>query len=397
MNALADVRVLAIEQFGAGPFGSLHLADLGAEVIKIEDPATGGDVSRSVTPFAGEDDSIFFQAFNRGKRSVCLDLRNESGWEVFTRLVARSDAVFANLRADAAARLGLRHERLREFNPRIVCANLSAFGEGSRAREPGYDYVLQAEAGWMSITGEPEGPPTKSGLSVVDYAAGVVAALSLLAAIHAARRDGVGRDCDLSLYDTAVSMLSYPAAWYLHGGLEPERTRRSSHPSIVPFGAFEAADGWLVVACAKEHFWQKLAVALGREDLGRDPRFETMEARRRNRGELIPILDDAFAARPVESWIAGLREHGVPCAAVRTVAEALKDPFCAERGMLVEVDHPGFGEISLPSTAARVTGTTAGDRPGPALGGDTRAVLDEMLDLDEDGVADLARRGAFGS
>jgi crotonobetainyl-CoA:carnitine CoA-transferase CaiB-like acyl-CoA transferase len=209
---LGDLRIVAVEQYAAGPFASLQLAALGAEVIKIEDPLSNGDIGRSVPPDAAGGDSLFFQTFNHGKRSVALDLRNEAGRTVFHRLVARSDAVLSNLRGDVPARLGLRYEDLAEFNPKIVSCSLSAYGmTGPRAHEPGYDYLVQALTGWMSLTGEPGGPPTKSGLSLVDFASGYAAAASVLAGVHAARRTGKGMDCDLSLYDVGMNLLTYLA------------------------------------------------------------------------------------------------------------------------------------------------------------------------------------------
>src|SRR5687768_15452086 len=191
MRPLDDVRIIAVEQYGAGPFGTLQLADLGADIIKVEDPRTGGDVGRSVPPFAEGEDSLFFEAFNRGKRSISLDLTNDRGRAVFEDLVRGADAVFSNLRGDATERLRLRYADLAPVNPRIVCCALTAFAlDGPRASEPGYDYLIQGLAGWMSLTGEPDAPPTKTGPSVVDFAAGLNAALALVAAVHAARRDG---------------------------------------------------------------------------------------------------------------------------------------------------------------------------------------------------------------
>jgi crotonobetainyl-CoA:carnitine CoA-transferase CaiB-like acyl-CoA transferase len=397
MRPLDDIRVLAIEQYGAGPFGTLHLVDLGAEVIKIEDPRTGGEVARTVPPLRSHADSVFFQAFNRGKRSIALDLTAPAGREVFTELVSVSDVVFSNLRADVPDRLALTYRHLAPYNPRIVCANLSAFGRGERQSEPGYDYVIQAETGWMDLTGEPDGPPTKSGLSLVDYVGGVISALSVVSAVHLARRTGRGCDCDLSLYDAAVSMLTYPAAWYLNGGPEPRRTRHSAHPSIVPFGAFPTADGWLVVACAKEYFWQRLTEAVGRPDLAADPRYRHMESRQRNREELTRTLDALFSTAPTAHWVALLRRHAVPCAPVRTVAEALADPYCAQRGMVVTCDHPDFGELRLLATAARVGDHTPSAAAGPALAADTEAVLRDLLGVTGRRLAELRTAGAFGT
>ncbi len=249
MRPLEDVRILAVEQYGAGPFGTLHLADMGADVIKIEDPRAGGDVGRYVPPFQEGEDSLFFETFNRNKRSLNLDITAPAGRQVFEDLVRRSDAVYSNLRGGVPARLRLRYDDLKHLNPAIVCCSLTGFGmTGPRQTEPGYDYILQGLAGWMSLTGEPDGPPTKSGLSLVDYSGGFVAAIALLIGLHAARRDGVGMDCDVSLFDTAMNLLSYPATWHMTAGFEPHRTARSAHPSVVPFQNFPTADGWIVVA-----------------------------------------------------------------------------------------------------------------------------------------------------
>ncbi|WP_238489455.1 CaiB/BaiF CoA transferase family protein [Actinoplanes flavus] len=263
MRPLEDIRIVAVEQYGAGPFGSVHLADLGADVIKIEEPGTGGDVGRYVPPYQHGEDSLFFETFNRGKRSLSLDLASPAGREVFEDLVRHSDAVYSNLRGDVPAKIGITYDQLRHINPSIVCCSLTGFGmTGPRAAQPGYDYILQGLAGWMDLTGEPGGPPTKSGLSIVDYSGGYVAAIALLAGVHAARRDGHGMDCDLSLFDTAVGMLTYPATWHLNAGFEPARTRHSAHPSLVPFQLFPSADGWVVVGCAKEKFWHRLVAVL---------------------------------------------------------------------------------------------------------------------------------------
>src|SRR3954470_5034195 len=264
---LTGLRVVAIEQFGAGPFGTLLLADLGAEVIKVEDPATGGDVGRTVPPGASDGSSLYFEAFNRGKRSIALDLTSPAGWEIFSRLVATADAVYNNLRGDLPDQLGLTYAALREVNPAIVCVSLSAYGrDDPRRAEPGYDALVQAEAGWASLTGEPSAPPARSGLPMADYAAGLVAACGLLAGVLDARQSGRGRDVDASLYDTALAMLSYQATWWLSAGFEAVRQPMSAHPTIVPFQFFATADGYIAVACAKEKFFRTLAEVVGLAD-----------------------------------------------------------------------------------------------------------------------------------
>lgn len=401
MKPLADVRIVSLEQYGAGPFASLQLAELGAEVIKIEDPGSGGDVGRAVPPYGEGEDSLFFETFNRDKRSIDLDVRTAAGRRVFEDLVARSDAVFSNLRGDVPAQLRIRYDDLRHVNPAVVCCSLSGFGmAGGRRDDPGYDYLLQGAAGWMSLTGEPEGPPTKSGLSLVDYSAGLVAALSLLGALHAARRDGVGSDCDVSLYDTALSLLTYQGTWHLTAGHEPTRTRHSAHPSLVPFQNFETADGWIVVACAKDKFWARLVEVLDLPELAADPDLASFDGRRRRRQEVLDRLAARFVERSTAEWLAPLRAAGVPCGPVNTVAEALADPLAEERGMLVETSHPRFGRVRQVATAVRV-GPPGADRDGhhrraPRRHEDAGYVLGDLLGYGDATVAALRAAGAFG-
>ncbi|MFC2176931.1 CaiB/BaiF CoA transferase family protein [Actinomycetota bacterium] len=397
MMPLEDLRILAIEQYGAGPFGSLQLADLGADVIKIENPATGGDVGRYVPPFQQGEDSLFFETFNRNKRSLSLDLRNPAGRRVFGDLVGTSDAVYSNLRGDVPAALGITYNDLAPFNESIVCVSLSGFGtSGPRAHLPAYDYILQGLTGWMSLTGDPEGPPTKSGLSLVDLSGGLVAAFTILAAIHAARRDGQGMDCDLSLYDTATAMLTYDATWHLNDKWDPGRLRRSAHPSLVPFQLFQGDDGrWFVVACAKEKFWRRLAAALGVPEIADDARFVDFPARYRHREELITLLDNIFDTRPASYWITALEDAGVPVGPVQSVAETLAHEHTDERNLIVEAPHERFGTLRTVRSAARVGGQPARVRRAPKRNEHAAAVLDE-LGYTEAETESLTTSGAFG-
>jgi crotonobetainyl-CoA:carnitine CoA-transferase CaiB-like acyl-CoA transferase len=396
MNPLHDVRVIAIEQYGAGPFASLQLADLGADVIKIEHPASGGDVSRYVPPMQEEEDSVFFETFNRNKRSLGLDIRTEGGREVLEDLVRVSDALVSNLRGDVPAKLRIRYRDLADVNPAIVCVSLSGFGQsGPRFDQPGYDYIHQALAGWMALTGEPGAPPTKSGLSLVDYSGGLYAGIALLSGIHAARRDGIGMDFDLALQDVALAMLTYPAAWYLNGDVEPRRMGRSAHPSLVPFQLFQGSEGdWFVVACAKEKFWRRLTEVLDRTDLALDQRFVDFAARRRHRDELIRILDDVFASRGCADWVEALEAVGVPTARVATVPEALADPHVAARGLLIDVEHERFGAVRQVGSPLRLG--EGGHRRAPTRGEDDEAILGELLAYDRRRIDELRRSGALG-
>ena len=397
MRPLEDVRILAIEQYGAGPFGSVQLADLGADVIKIEDPSVGGDIGRYVTPQQEGEDSIFFETFNRNKRSLSLDLNTHSGRTVFEDLVRVSDVVYSNLRGDVPERLAICYDDLKHINAKIVCCSLSGYGmTGPRRNDPGYDYVLQGLAGWMDLTGEPDGPPTKSGLSVVDYSGGLVAAISILAALHAARRDGVGTDCDVSLFDTAMSMLTYPAAWALNGDFVPRRTHHSAHPSIVPFQVFETQDGWLVVACPKEKFWQRLVEAMGLSDLAVDFRFQGFAARHEHADEVLAILGESFRQCSTSEWVTILSAAQVPCGPVNTVAEALADPQSTARHVVVSTQHPRFGEVRQVGSAVRVGDEPSTYRRAPRRHEDAGAVLGDLLGYSEERQSTLAAQGAFG-
>jgi crotonobetainyl-CoA:carnitine CoA-transferase CaiB-like acyl-CoA transferase len=386
---LADVRVVAVEQYGAGPWGTLQLADLGAEVIKIEDPSSGGDVGRYVPPFQDGEDSLFFESFNRNKRSISLDLRHAAARGVFEDLVRVSDVVYANLRGDQPERLGLTYDRLRHVNERIVCCSLSGFGmTGPRAREGGYDYMMQGLAGWMSLTGGPDDPPTKSGLSLVDYSGGYVSVIAVLAGLWRARRDGRGCDCDVSLLETALAELVYVGTWAASRGYVPPRRRNSAHPSIVPFQNFETADGWIVVACPKEKFWQLLCDAIGRPELAQE--FATFADRDRRRDELEPILEDVFRERTSEQWLATLAAAGVPSSPVNDVEAALAD------ARLVRYEHPRLGTVRQVASPLRLSGSEPPARPAPERGADTELVLVELCGYEPARVRELAAAGVFG-
>ena len=394
---LADIRVIAVEQYGAGPWATLQLADLGADVVKIEDPRSGGDVGRYIPPFQEGEDSLFFETFNRNKTSIELDLRTEAGRGVLHDLIRESDALYCNLRGDHPAALGLTYDDLRHVNPRIVCCSLSGFGRtGPRASEGAYDYILQGLAGWMSVTGNPDGPPTKSGLSLVDYAGGYVSAFALMAGLWQASRDGVGCDCDISLFETALALLTYLSTWTASAGFEPVRMADSAHPSIVPFQSFATADGEIVVACAKEKFWQRLCVAIGREDLAADARFADFKARHDNREALMVELYARFAQRGSVEWLRILKEHGVPSGPVNTVAEALLDRQVEAREGVVSYDHPRFDRVRQVASPVRVGAGPFPVRRAPFRGEHTVSILRSSLGYSAQAIEQLRQDGAFG-
>ena len=376
MLPLAGVRILAVEVYGAGPFGSAHLADLGAEVIKIEQRAGGGDVSRAVGPyFLGEDDSQFFQSLNRNKKSLTLDLKHPRGREVLLKLAATADGLMGNLRGDQPEKLGITYGDLARANPKIVCAHLSAYGrDGARKAWPGYDYLMQGEAGWLSLTGEPDGPPSRMGLSVVDYSTGTTCALALLAGILEARRTGRGRDFDVSLYDVAMHQLNYPAAWYLNEKLVTGRAPRSAHPFIAPSQLYRTKDGWIFVMAQTQRFWEVLCDALGRAEL--KTAYPDFAARREHRDALTRILDAEFGKRTTAEWLERLRGT-VPCGPVCDMAEALENPYFLGRGGVQVFDHPDKPGFKLVASPFRI-GEPLPARPAPKLGEHTDPLLREL-------------------
>ena len=373
---LAGLRVIAVEQYGAGPFGTLYIADLGAEVVKIENHREGGDVGRQVGPhFFGAGDSQFFQTFNRNKKSVALDLRHPEGRAALRALVKTADAVLDNLRGDLPEKLGLTFDDLKDVNPRIVCAHLSAYGRtGSRKAWPGYDYLMQAEAGHMSLTGEPGSPPARYGLSIVDLMTGLAAAFALLSGVLSARATGAGMDMDTSLFDVALHNLSYPGTWFLNAGVVTERSPRSSHPSLTPSQLYRTRDGWIFIMCNKEKFWGELVGALGRPKWASDPDFATFKARLAHRERLSRLLDEALGARTTAEWIAHFAGR-VPAAPVYDVAQALQSEFVAERGEVVEFAYPDGRSARMIAGPIRVPGATLPTRAAPSLGADTAAQL----------------------
>lgn len=380
---LQGLRILAVEQYGAGPYGSMHLADLGAEVIKIESPP-GGDVSRATGPyFLGEGDSLFFQTFNLNKRSLRLDLKAAEGREVFEKLVASADAVLNNLRGDQPGKLGLDYATLSKLNPKIVCAHLSAYGrDNARAAWPGYDYLMQAEAGFMALTGEPDAPPARFGLSMVDFMTGTTMSMGLLAAIIGAMRTGIGRDVDVSLFDVALHQLSYPATWYLNEGHRTERLSRSAHPSTVPCQVYRTADGWVMVMCMLEKFWQTFVEGIGNPAWAVEPRFANFAERRKVREELTVLVDDILSTQPTAYWTQ-LFAGRIPIAPVLDIAQALDNPYVREVDMLQDVSHP-HGSQRLLRNPIKLDGQRLSGDACPPLNADAGALLRELGYSDAD-------------
>ena len=371
---LEGVRILTVEQYGAGPFGTMWLADQGAEVIKVEQPE-GGDYARVLGPYWFDNgESQWFHAYNRNKKSLTLDLESSDGRAVLMDLVASADALTSNLRGDVPEKLGLTYEHLKDANPQIVCAHLSAYGrEGTRASWPGFDYLMQAETGYFSLTGDPDNEPTRFGLSVVDQMTGVGLAYAALAGIIGARGSGEGGDLDISLFDVALSNLGYPAMWYLNNGHLQQRLARSAHPSLTPCQIYKTADGWIYLMCNKEKFWPVLAAALGHPEWADDPRFKTFKERFEARPLIQDMLDETLSAKTTAEWLIDFAGT-VPASPILDVGEAMENPFVKDEGRLQDIELEGHGTyryLRPPVQAA----TPAPANPAPKLGEHTDDVL----------------------
>ena len=375
---LAGYRILSAEQYGAGPYGTMFLAQLGADVIKIE-PPNGGDTARGVGPhWLREGESLYFQSFNLNKRSLTLDLGTAEGQEVFHRLVKDAHVVANNLRGDVPAKIGLTYDALKAVNPAIVCAHISAYGrDNERAKWPGYDYLMQAEAGFCVLTGEPDGPPQRFGLSMVDFMSGTMMAVGLLAALLDAQRSGTGRDVDVDLMSAAVHQISYPALWYMNEGDVTARAPRGAHPTATPSQMFRAADGWMFVMAQLPKFWAILIERIGHPELGDDARFKSNADRLQNRVELTETLDAIFSTQPTAHWQALLEGH-VPVAPVYALDQAMDNPWLATIGMRDQVSHPDNPALNVLANPIRLDSKRLPNRAGPLLGADSDSILAEL-------------------
>jgi len=380
LAVLTGVRVLAVEQYGAGPFGTQALADLGAEVIKIENPRDGGDVSRGLGPYfdarLGETaESLFFQSLNRNKKSVALDLGAPEGYEAFCALARGADALACNLRGDVPERLGLTHAHMKKVNPALVCCFLTAYGrDGTRAAWPGYDYLVQAETGYFSLNGDPDAQPARFGLSVVDFMTGQSMALALVAGVLQARQTGLGQDLDVCLYDVGLTNTNYLAAWALNAGHQASRQPRSGHPTLVPCQLFRTQDGWIYIMANKEKFFPALCEELEVPELARDPRFRRFSDRLVHRAELSEALDAAFMARPTAAWLDRLAGI-VPAAAVQDLEATLESGFTRERRMITRLTADSGAQVDVVGSPFRGNGTATTCEAAPPLGRDTDTML----------------------
>ncbi|MDC0073737.1 CoA transferase [Alphaproteobacteria bacterium] len=376
---LEGIRILAVEHYGAGPFGTMHLADLGAEVIKIENREVGGDSARHVAPYLlGKNDSQFFQSMNRNKKSLTLNLKSTEGRKIFEKLVEKADGVTSNLRGDQPEKLRLRYSDLSHKNKKIVCAHISAYGRtGSRSKWPGYDYLMQGETGFMYLTGEPDGPPTRMGLSIVDWTTGITNMLGLISGILSAKKTGLGRDIDVSLFDTALFQTSYTSIWYLNETHKTERTPRSAHPVIVPSQLFKAKDGWIYIMAMTEKFWSIVIETTGETSLSSNKKFIDFKSRLENRDELTDVLDKVFSRKTVEEWMSLLAGR-IPIGPVYDLDKALDNPFVLERKMIQEFKHPEKKVIRTLSNPIQVNGERLPVSRAPLLGEHNEEILTEL-------------------
>jgi len=374
---LEGVRILTLEHFGAGPYATLLMAELGAEVIKIESPSLGGDASRPTGPFLlGADDSQYFQTFSRSKKSAALEIKTHEGRADFERLVASAEAVVNNLRGDQPAKLGLTFEALKAINPSIVCGHLSAYGRGnSREDWPGYDYPMQAECGLMSLTGEPDGPPARMGVSIIDFMTGSTFAFAVVSGILSARATGEGCDVDVSLFDVALHQLTYPAIWAMNERHPTARLPNGAHPSLAPVQRVKTMDGYGQLMCMTQKFWDELCALADRPDLAADPRFKNLAGRRANLPALTQAIDALFATRTTAEWMT-LFGGRVPFGPVNDVFQALDNPFVAEIGMRDLVEHPDRPQgLHMLAAPIKVDGQRMPGLRAPKLGEQTEALL----------------------
>jgi len=393
MDPLTGIKVVDLTRILAGPYCTQALADAGADVVKVEEPAKGDDTRGWGPPFV-EGESTYFLSVNRGKRSLTLNLKHEEGRRILRRLVDDADVLAENFRPGTLDRLGFSYEAVRARNPRLVYASVSGYGpDGPWGGKPGYDAITQGEGGLMSITGAPDGPPFKVGASVADVLAGMTAFQGILLALVGRQKTGEGAQVDVSLLESLLAPLTYHASAYLLAAQVPARLG-NRHPSLAPYETFEAADGHVIVGVGNDSLWRAFCAAIDRPDLAAEPAFETNALRVENyevlRARLAPIL----RGRPVAGWLARLEEAGVPCGRVRTVAEALDSAQLQARGLLLDVDHPTLGRGRYLGSPIHLTGAGRGSRrPPPLLGQHTQEVLAERCGLAASEVEELRRQG----
>jgi formyl-CoA transferase len=389
---LDGIRVLDLTRVLAGPYCTMFLGDLGAEVVKIEEPGIGDDTRGWGPPFAGGE-SAYFLCVNRNKKSVTVDLKSKEGIALVRRLVQRADVLIENFRPGTMERLGLSEKDLRPANPRLIYASLSGFGaDGPMSDAPGYDLIVQAWGGLMSITGQPDGEPTKVGVAIIDLVAGLMLGKSIAAALFIREKTGFGQKLDTSLLEAEVACLINVGSNYLVEGSIPGRWG-NAHPSIVPYQTFKTADGYLVIGVASEGIWRRFCQAIGKAEWAEDSRFEKNSDRVENRSLLIGLISEIFLGRRTDEWLKILNSAEVPCAPVQTVDQVFKAPQVLHREMLVEVEHPTAGTVPMAGIPVKFSATPASVRlPPPLLGQHTEEVLKSWLGMVDKEISELKRK-----
>jgi crotonobetainyl-CoA:carnitine CoA-transferase CaiB-like acyl-CoA transferase len=395
--ALAGVRVLDLCRVVSGPFATMQLGDLGADVLKVEEPSHGDESRTYGPPFPGGE-SAYFMSINRNKRSCAIDLKSPAGHDLVVRLAAEADVVVENFRPGTLDRLGLSYDVLAQRNQRLILCAITGFGRsGPQADRPGYDLIIQGESGVMDITGEPDGPPVKVGTSIADLVTGLYCAQAVLAALARRDRTGTGGRVDVSMLDAMASLLTFNAGIYFATGTSPRR-RGNAHPTISPYETFAASDGWLNIGVANDKFWALFCSVLGRPDLRDDPAYARAPDRAANRAALKAVLQPLIQARPRAEWVTALTASGVPCGEIRTVADVCENPQLTDRGQIQAVQHPAAGTVRHVASAIRFDDAPPPPaRPAPRLGEHRDELLSEWLGLDTAAIAALAREGAFGA
>jgi formyl-CoA transferase len=388
---LNGVRVLDLTRVVAGPYCSMFLGDLGAEVVKVEQPGAGDDTRGWGPPFAGGE-SAYYLCINRNKQSLTLDLKSKRAVELLRELVNVADVIIENFRPGTMERLGLGEMELRELNPRLIYASLTGFGaDGPMSNWPGYDLIVQAWGGLMSITGTPDGEPVKVGVAIIDLVAGLMLGKAITAALFAREKIGIGQRIDTSLLEAEVASLINVGSNYLVGGKVPTRWG-NAHPNIVPYQNFQTADGYLVIGVASEVIWKRFCEAIGQRDLTNDPRFADNSARVENRGELIALLSETFLQRRNDAWFKLLTDAEVPCAPVQTIDQVFQAPQILQRDMLIQVDHPTAGKIRMAGIPVKFSVTPATvRRPPPLLGEHNDKILKNWLGMSAASIDELKK------
>jgi crotonobetainyl-CoA:carnitine CoA-transferase CaiB-like acyl-CoA transferase len=372
------------------------LGDLGAEVIRIEDPGHP-DVSRSTPPHFLGGESVYFLSLNRNKKSLALNLKHEDGLAVFHDLVKTADVVFDNYRPGVMEKLGIDYTSLKRIKPDIICCSLSGFGQtGVFSRRPGYDYIMQGISGLMSFSGEPGSPPQKTGMSVVDHVGGLYSVIAILASLVQRARFGTGQYCDVALLDSIVSLFTYVASYYLNTGELPNKVAASGHPSFVPVQNFETSDGYIVVMAITEKFWKATCDAIGQPELALDAKFNSAAERLKHKQELLGLLIPLFRSRSSAHWLERLEQHGVPASPINNLAAGLQHPQLRDRKMVVEIPHPSAGRFRVVGSPIKLGESAPVYMAPPRLGEHTLQILSDLLGYEEKKIAALRTVGAIG-